>query len=50
MRTLALYVAAGVVYVGVGVAYTNFLLASIVALGYLLLAVWLLPLLVRRLR
>jgi uncharacterized membrane protein (DUF485 family) len=50
MRELALYLAAGVVYVGVGVAVPEFLFAWVVAAAYLLVAVWLLPELVRRLR
>lgn len=50
MRDLALYTAAGVVYIAVGVAFPNFLLAWPVSVAYLLLAVWVIPELVRRLR
>ena len=50
MRELALYAAAGVVYIAVGVAFPNFLLAWPVGVAYLLLAVWIVPALVRRLR
>ena len=50
MRTLALYLAAGVVYVAIGVAYPGFLYSSVVAAAYLVVAVWLIPEGVRRLR
>jgi hypothetical protein len=46
-RELALYVAAGVVYVAIGVAFPEFLFAWAVAAGYLLACVVLLPALVR---
>lgn len=49
-RELALYLAAAVVYVAIGVAYPEFLFSWVVAAGYLLLGVVLLPALVRRLR
>ena len=49
-RELALYVAAGVVYVAIGVAAVEFLFTWAVAAGYLLATVVLLPYLVRRLR
>jgi hypothetical protein len=49
-RELGLYLAAGVVYVAVGVAFPEFLFSWIVATGYLLACVVVLPLLVRRLR
>jgi uncharacterized membrane protein (DUF485 family) len=49
-RELALYLAAGVVYVAIGVAFTEFLFSWVVAAGYLLLCVVLLPALARRLR
>ena len=42
------YVAAGAVYVAVGVWYTDFLLSFWVGLAYLLLVAWLLPAGVRR--
>jgi len=49
-RELALYVAAGFLYVAIGVAFPEFLFSWIVAAGYLLLSVVALPALVRRLR
>jgi hypothetical protein len=49
-RELALYLVAAAIYITIGVFFLEFMLASIVALGYLLLAVWLLPEIVRRLR
>ena len=44
------YAAAAVVYVVIGVLVTDFLLSVFVALGYLLVAAWLVPTVVRRLR
>ena len=49
-RELALYVSAGAVYVAVGVAFPEVLFAWVVAAGYLLAAVVVLPALVERLR
>jgi hypothetical protein len=49
-RELALYLAAGVVYVAIGVALPEFLFSWFVAAGYLLLCVVALPALVRLLR
>jgi len=49
-RELALYLAAGVVYVAIGVAAVEFLFSWFVAAAYLLLCVVALPALVRRLR
>jgi hypothetical protein len=49
-RELALYLAAGVAYVALGVAFPELLFAWIVSVGFLLVAVVLLPALVRRLR
>ena len=49
-RELALYLAAGAVYVGIGVAVPEFLFSWVVGAGYLLVCVVLLPYLVRRLR
>jgi hypothetical protein len=49
-RELAVYLAAGVVYVAVGVAFPEFLFSWIVATAYLLLCVVGLPALVHRLR
>ena len=49
-RELALYLAAGVVYVAVGVTFVEFLFSWYVAAGYLILTVVAFPALVRRLR
>jgi hypothetical protein len=46
---LALYVAAGVVYVAIGVNFPEFLFSWVVAAGYLLLCVVALPAIRRRL-
>jgi hypothetical protein len=43
------YVGAAVVYVAIGVWFTDFLLSYFVGLAYLLLVVWLVPAGVRRL-
>jgi hypothetical protein len=48
-RELALYLAAGVVYITIGVAFPEFLFTWIVAVAYLLVCVVALPALVRRL-
>jgi hypothetical protein len=49
-RTVALYLAAAAVYITVGAFFPAFLYSSAVAIAYVLVAVWLLPALVRRLR
>jgi hypothetical protein len=49
-RELALYAVAGAVYVAIGVAFPEFLFTWLVAVGYLLLCVVLLPALARVLR
>ena len=49
-RELALYIAAGVVYVAIGVNFPEFLFSWVVAAGYLLFCVVALPAVVRRLR
>jgi hypothetical protein len=49
-RELALYLAAGAVYVALGVAVPELLFAWVVSVGFLLASVVLLPALVRRLR
>ena len=49
-RELALYLAAGVVFVAIGVAVPEFLFSWIVAAGYLLLLVVALPFVIRRFR
>lgn len=46
-RELALYLGAGVAYVAVGVAFPEFLFSWVVATGYLLLCVVVLPMVVR---
>jgi hypothetical protein len=48
VRALVPYLAAGAVYIGIGVAHPTFLLSWVVGAAYLLLAVWALPALVRR--
>ncbi len=50
MREVALYVAAAAVYVAVGVAFPAVLITWPVGAAYLLVAVWLVPAAVRRLR
>ena len=50
MRTLALYLAAGGVWVAIGVFVPAFMFSWPVTVAYLLVVVWLLPELVRRLR
>ena len=50
MRELALYVAAGVVYVGLGVAFPEVLFSWIEGAAFLLLAVVLVPKLWERVR
>jgi hypothetical protein len=49
-RELALYLAAGVVYVAIGVAAPEFLFSLWVAVAYLLVCVVAIPAMVRRLR
>ena len=48
MSTLALYVVVGVVYVALGVIWPNLLLSWVEGAAFLLLGVWILPLVVRR--
>jgi hypothetical protein len=50
MRELALYVGAGVVYIAVGIAVPELLFSWAEGAAFLLIAVWLLPALVSRLR
>jgi hypothetical protein len=50
MRTLVIYVGAAAVYIVVGVLYVDFMLSVVVAAGYLLIAAWLVPTALRRLR
>ena len=49
-RELALYLAAAVVYIGIGVAAPEFLFSWFVAAGYLLLVVAAVPFVARRVR
>ena len=49
-RELAIYLAAGIVYVAIGVAFPEFLFSWVVAAGYLLVCVVVLPAVVRRFR
>jgi hypothetical protein len=49
-RTLTLYLVAAAVYVALGVAVPELLLSWIVGVAYLLIAVWLVPALARRVR
>ena len=50
LLVIAGYCAAAAVYIAIGVAYNDFLLSVIVGMAYLVLAVWLVPAAVRRLR
>jgi hypothetical protein len=50
VRELALYLVAGAVYVGLGVAVPELLFSWVEGAAFLLIAVWLLPALVTRLR
>jgi hypothetical protein len=43
MKTLLIYIAAGVVYISIGVFWVDFMFSVVVAAGYLLVAVWLIP-------
>ncbi len=49
-RTLVAYLAAAAVYIAVGVVLPEVLLSWIVAVAYLLVALWLVPALARRFR
>lgn len=48
MRELALYLATGVAYVALSVAFPELLFSWPVGAGFLLLGVWVVPALVRR--
>ena len=50
MRELALYLGAAAAYVGLGVAIPELLFSWVEGAAFLLLAVWVVPALVRRLR
>jgi len=47
--TFAVWATAAAVYIVVGVFVTDFLLSVLICLGYLLVAVWLVPAAIRRL-
>jgi hypothetical protein len=49
-RELALYIAAGIAYMAIGVAVPEFMFTWVVAAGYIILCVVLLPALVRVVR
>jgi hypothetical protein len=49
-RALAQYLAAALVYVALGVVVPELLLSWIVGVAYVLVAVWVVPALVRRVR
>ncbi len=49
-KTLLAYLAAAAVYIALGVILPELLLSWIVGVAYLLVAVWLVPALVRRVR
>jgi hypothetical protein len=50
VKELALYLIAGAVYVGLGVAVPELLFSWVEGAAFLLISVWLLPALVTRLR
>jgi hypothetical protein len=50
VREFLVYFAAFVVYVVIGVAVPEFMFASVVGIAYVLVATWLVPALVRRVR
>jgi hypothetical protein len=49
LETLAIYGVAAAVYITIGVFFTDFMFSMVVAMGYLLIAVWLVPAALRRL-
>jgi hypothetical protein len=42
-RTLVVWGIAAVVYIAISVFFTDFMLSLVIAIGYLLLAAWLIP-------
>lgn len=50
LPTLAIYLAAGALYILIGILETDFLLSWYVGAAYLLLVVWVVPAAVRRFR
>jgi len=49
LRTVGIYGIAAAIYITIGVFFTDFMLSVVVAMGYLLLAVWIVPATIRRL-
>jgi hypothetical protein len=49
LQTLVIYAIAAVIYVAIGVTFTDFMFSLVVAIVYLLVAVWLVPAGIRRL-
>lgn len=49
LRTLVIYGIAAVIYIAIGVAFVDFMFSLVVAIAYLLVAVWLIPEGIRRL-
>ena len=49
LATFGLYVASAAVYIAIGVAVVDFLLSFWVALGYLIVTTWLVPVVVKHL-
>ena len=49
LQTLVIYAIAAVVYVAIGVAFTDFMFSIVIAIIYLLVAVWLVPAGIKRL-
>jgi hypothetical protein len=47
-QTLVVYGLAAVIYITIGVFFVDLMLSVIVAMGYLLLAAWLVPAAIRR--
>lgn len=47
-QTLVVYGLAAVIYITIGVFFVDLMLSVIVAMGYLLLATWLVPAAIRR--
>jgi len=48
-QTLLIYAIAALVYIGISIAFTDFMFSLVVAIVYLLVAVWLVPAGIRRL-
>jgi hypothetical protein len=48
-QTLVIYAIAAIVYIAIGVFFVDFMFSLVVAIAYLLVAVWLVPAGLRRL-